>query len=247
MVLMRYNGKGYSSKCEVGAQLCGGCRIPNLTWFTPGRFPLFSICMIKSSRVSTVNEGFWQEIKGTQSRKQQRRKAAKLLQTTGLEAEGIFIHPANIDFCLCCSFHQCFKLNPSPQPLLPPLCAPLWHRAGCVLGGFIKVAHQSHDVVHLLLTTISSGFLRSTVPSHHFKQVFLSKSDSEAEGDCLALGCTNHPECCTLYCIWLLCVKDMWSQFKTTCAKLNILPSECGPPLAEVLGWVLLSTFNRPE
>lgn len=114
--------------------------------------------MIKSSRVSTVNEGFWQEIKGTQSRKQHRRKAAKLLQTTSLEAEGIFIQPANIDFCLCCSFHQRFKLKPHPQPPPPPLRAPLWHRAGRVLGGFIKVAHQSHDVVHSLLTRISSEF-----------------------------------------------------------------------------------------
>lgn len=90
--------------------------------------------MIRSSRVSTVNEGFWQEIKGTQSGKQRGGDAAKLLQTTSLEAEGIFIHPANIDFCLCCSFHQCFKLSPHHHLPVPPL----WHRAGSVLGGFIK-------------------------------------------------------------------------------------------------------------
>lgn len=155
---MRYNRKGHSSNCEVGAKPRGGCRIPNPMWFTSWQFPLFSICMIKSSRVSTVNEGFWQEIKGTQSRKQQEREAAQLLQTTGLEAEGIFIHPANIDFCLCCSFHQCFKLTLNPQPPLPPPCAPLWLGAGSVLGGFRKVAHQSHDVVHSLLTTLSSDF-----------------------------------------------------------------------------------------
>lgn len=113
-------------------------------------------CMIKSSRVSTVNGGFWQEIKETSSRKQQGRKAAKLPQTTGLEAEGIFIHPANIDFFLCCSLHQCFKHTPHPtSPVTTTSSAPLRHRACSVLGGFIKVAHQSHDVVHSLLTTIS--------------------------------------------------------------------------------------------
>lgn len=157
---MRYNRKGYSSECEVGAHTRGPWgQIPNRMRFTPRWFLLFSICMIKSSGVSTVNEGFWHEIKGTQSRKQQGRKAAKLLQTTSLEAEGIFIHPANIDFCLCCFFHQCFNLPAPPSPAKtttspwPPLA-----RGLSVLGGFIKVAHQSHDVVHSLLTTISSGF-----------------------------------------------------------------------------------------
>lgn len=154
----------------------------------------------KESRVSTVNEGFWQEIKGTQSRKQQGRKAAKLLQTTGLEAEGIFIHLANIDFCLCCSFHQCFKLTPHPHPPPPSLHAPLWHRAGSVLGGFIKVAHRSHDVVHSLLTTISSDFCILLYYLIALKRFFY-QSQTEAEENCLALGCINHPECCTLYCI----------------------------------------------
>lgn len=65
--------------CEEGAKSCGGCQIPICMPFTPGRFPLFSIFMIKGSRISTVNEGFWQETNGPQGRKQQKRKAAKLL------------------------------------------------------------------------------------------------------------------------------------------------------------------------
>lgn len=91
----------------------------------------------------------------------------KKKKKNSLEAEGIFIHPANIDFCLCCSFHQCFKLTPHPQPP-PPFHALLWHRANNVLGGLIKVAHWSHDVVHLLLTAISSDFRRSTIAFQFF-------------------------------------------------------------------------------
>lgn len=136
--------------------------------------------MIKSFRVSTVNEGFWHEIKGTQSRKQQGREAAKLLQTTGLEAGGIFIHPANIDFCLCCSFHQCFKLT-SPIPNR-------YHHLSVPPSGtgpaeswvvFTKVAHRSHDAVHSLLTTVSSDFC--VLLYRHFKRFFYQSQTPRQE------------------------------------------------------------------
>lgn len=125
MVLMRYNGKRSllraGSRCTMRWMLNSQLHtIPPLT------IPSCFYCMIKSSKVSTVNRGFWQKIKKTQSRKQQGGKAAKLLQTTGLEAEGIFIHPANIDFFLCCSLHQCFKhIPPTLHPLPPPPLVPL--------------------------------------------------------------------------------------------------------------------------
>lgn len=115
MVLMRYNGK--RSLLRVGSRCTMRWMLNSqLHTISPLTISSCFYCMIKSSKVSAVNRGFWQEIKEMQSRKQQERKAPKLLQTTGLEAEGIFIHPANIDFfLLCCSLHQCFKHIPPPH------------------------------------------------------------------------------------------------------------------------------------
>lgn len=56
----------------------------------------------------------------------------------------------------------------APIPSRTLAVPPLWHWAASVLCGFMKVAHQSHDVIHSLLTTISSGLsstFNSTDPS----------------------------------------------------------------------------------
>lgn len=108
----------------------------------------------------------------------------------------------NIDLCLCYSSRRCFKLKP-PSPAAPLPCPPLWHWAASVLCGFMKVAHQSHDVIHSLLTTLSSGLsstFNSTDPS--LQKGFSIKVSLRSRrlffgGGFLALGCRIPPECCT--------------------------------------------------
>lgn len=96
-----------------------------------------------------------------------RKEATKLLQTTSLEALGIFIYPWKywfVSLLLSPSMLQTKAPIPSCHLAVPPL----WHWAASVLCGFMKVAHQSHDVIHSLLTTISSGLsstFNSTNPS----------------------------------------------------------------------------------
>lgn len=187
--------------------------IPNCMRFTPGWFPLFSIFMIRSSRISAVNEGFWQEIKGTQGRKQQRRKAAKLLETTSLEAEGISIHPCKYWFLSLLLFPSMLQNKPrSPTTTTKHLTIPL-SGTGPVVSwvGFYKSSTPKSWCDSLTLHYSLQRPLHSTLyRPHRFKKVFLSKSNSGAEEDCLALGCTNHPECCTFNCVWLLCIsKDL--------------------------------------
>lgn len=157
---MRYKRKGYSSESvkKVHNHVVDA-EIPNCMRFTPGWFPLFSIFMIKSSRISAVNEGFWQEIKGTQGRKQQRRKAAKVLETTSLEAEGISIHPCKYWFLSLLLFPSMLQNKPRSPTTTKHLTMPLSGTGPAVSWvGFIKVAHQSHGVIHSLLTTVSSDF-----------------------------------------------------------------------------------------
>lgn len=124
MVLMRYNGK--RSLLRVGSRCTMRWMLNSqLHTISPLMIPSCFYCTIKSSRVSAMNGVFWQEIKKTQSRKQQGRKPAKLLQKTGLEAEGIFIHPANIDFFSLLLSPSMLQTYPTPDPQPPPPLMPL--------------------------------------------------------------------------------------------------------------------------
>lgn len=91
----------------------------------------------------------------------------KLLQTTSLEALGIFICPWKYWFVSLLLFPSMLQTK-TPIPSRHLAVPPLWHWAASVLCGFMKVAHQSHDVIRSLLTTISSGLsstFNSTDPS----------------------------------------------------------------------------------
>ena len=171
---MRCNRKGHLARLRVWNRCTTMWRMPNFQSHAIHLSKIFhfSLCMIKSCRVSTENEGFWQEIKGAHSGKQQGREAAKLLQTSGWEAEGIFIHPANIDFCLCCSFHQCFKLPPLHPQTPPPLHAPLLAQGRQCPGWFYKSRTPKSWCGSLTFNYSLQWPLCSIVPSHHLKRFF---------------------------------------------------------------------------
>lgn len=88
----------------------------------------------------------------------------------------------------------------APIPSCTLAMLPLWHWAASVLCGFMKVAHQSHDVIHSLLTTISSGLsstFNSTDPS--LQKGFSIKVSLRSRRLFFfpPLGCRTRPECCT--------------------------------------------------
>lgn len=124
---------------------------------------------------------------------------------------------ANIDFCLCCFIHQCFILNPHPQPPhhnhspTPPA-------QGLQCPGWVYKSSTPKSWCDSLTLTYSLQWLLHCIRLHQSitsKRFFLSSPALKQEKIVqLWAARINHT---AAYCFWLLCIsKDLF-----TCKKMK--------------------------